>query len=99
MATEQPVCKSARGWVRERLKDRNALAPLTGQDGSALSAFAHLVELYARADDMGRMNALAAMRATVRAMQPSVQHLAKAAIPHVMDWSDEDRIWRMIVGL
>jgi hypothetical protein len=91
-----PYCRSGPRWIVERLKDKQALAPLTGQDGRALKAFLHLVDLYGSSDDDGRECALLAMAYTVRAMQPSTRHLAKAGIPHVLDWSHEEEIWREI---
>lgn len=93
---EKPCCQTGPAWVRERLKDRSALAGLTGQDTQALLAFFHLVTLYAYADDPGRRAAIEAMAATVRAMQPRMRHLAKAGIPHALDWVDEDRLWSQI---
>lgn len=95
-AKEKPCCQTGPAWIVERLKDKSALAPLTGQDSRALRAFIHLVELYAVSDGEGRRAALLAMRSTVLAMQPSTRHLAKAVIPHMLDWGDEDRIWRAL---
>lgn len=90
---QRPFCQTARSWIIGRLKDRSALAPLTGQDARALHAFVHLVDLYGSSDDNGRRRAVSAMRDVVLAMQPSTRHLAKAAIPHVLDWSHEESIW------
>jgi hypothetical protein len=72
------------------------LAPLTGQDARALHAFVHLLELYAVSDPEGRRVALVALGATVHAMQPQTRELAKRAIPHVLDWGDEDPLWATI---
>ena len=91
-----PYCQSGPRWVVERLKDKTALAPLTGQDARAFQAFFHLVDLWGHADPPGRDAAIAALYHTVRAMQPSTRHLAKAGIPHVLDWSHEDDIWLAI---
>jgi hypothetical protein len=97
MASRQrPYCQTAPRWIAQRLKDKHALAPLTGQDGRALSAFVHLVALYGQSDGEGRAHAIAAMAHTVRAMQPSTRHLAKAAIPHMLDWDDEPALWQEI---
>ena len=81
------------------MKDRSALAPLTGQDARALKAFLHLVELYGNSDEDGRGAALWAMSHTLQAMQPSTRHLAKAGIPHVLDWGHEEEIWRQVCDL
>jgi hypothetical protein len=84
-------------WLTHHL-GRDALAPLTGQDARALRAFVHLVELYAQSDASGRREALVALRATVLTMQLSTRHLAKKSIPHLMDWSDEERLWSQLAG-
>jgi hypothetical protein len=96
---EKPVCETGPKWVKERLKDKHALAPLTGQDWPALQAFFHLVALYGNADADGRRSALLAMAYTVRAMQPHTRPLAKAGIPAVLDWSHEAEIWRQLEAL
>jgi len=96
MSSEKPVCKTGPTWIKNRLKDKHALAPLTGQDARALQAFLHLVDLYGSSDTDGRVCALRAMWWAVRAMQPSTQHLAKAGIPHVLDWSHEGEIWELM---
>jgi hypothetical protein len=97
MRAEKPVCQSGRKWIRDRVLretgDKYGFAALTGQDAPALSAFVHLVQLWGNSDNHGRRCAIAAMYHTVQAMQPSTRHLAKAGIPHVLDWSHEDQIW------
>lgn len=98
MATERPCCQTGPSWLRQHANDRSVLAPLTGQDRRALAAFLHLLELYSVADDDGRGATLNAMAYTILAMQSSTRHLAKAMIPHVLDWNDEDRIWTMIAA-
>lgn len=95
-ARDKPFCQTGPKWICERLKDKAALAPLTGQDWRALQAFLHLVALYGNSDGDGRRSALLAMAYTVRAMQPSTRHLAKAGIPHVLDWSHEAEIWQQL---
>lgn len=96
MAREKPFCESSAQFLRARLNDRSALAPLTGQDSRALAAFVHLVALYGNSDGEGRRAARQAMHHVVQAMQPSTRYFAKAVIPHVLDWSDEERIWQEI---
>lgn len=96
---EKPYCQTGPRWIVERLHDKSALAPLTGQDWRALKAFIHCVELYGSADGDGQTSALAAMLHTVHAMQPSTRHLAKAVIPHVLDWGDEERLWSKLTTL
>lgn len=100
---EPPYCRSVVPWVRDRLRkatgDKYPLAALTGQDARAFRAFVHLVDLYGSSDDDGRRSAVHAMRHCVEAMQPSTRHIAKAAIPHVLDWSHETEIWSEITGV
>ena len=91
-------CKSARKWVCNRLQNRYAFAPFTGQDARAFDAFAHLLELYLGSDMDGRDAAVAAMGAVLLAMQPKCRPLAKAAIPWMLDWSDEETLWEEIGG-
>jgi hypothetical protein len=97
MSVEKPCCQTGPKWIRARVLretgDKYGLAPLTGQDAAALQAFFHLVQLWGSSDQHGRDRAIAAMFHTVQAMQPSTRHLAKAGIPHVLDWSHEDQIW------
>jgi hypothetical protein len=93
---EKPCCQTGPKWVKGRLKDQDALAPLTGQDARAFRAFFHLVDLYGSSDADGRRSAVLAMAYTVRAMQPSTRHLAKAGIPSVLDWNHEEEIWRQL---
>lgn len=90
-----PPCVAGPRWLKQPAGTRGklSLAPLTGQDTRALHAFVHLLELYACSDDDGHEAAIVAMRAVLGAMQPSTRHLAKASIPFVLDWGDEDRLW------
>lgn len=92
---DKPVCQTARAWLKQH---KHSMAGLTGQDSRALSAFVHLLELYSVSDENGCRHALVAMRHAVLAMQPTTQHLAKRAIPHALDWGDEDPLWKQIMG-
>lgn len=89
---EKPPCKSAREFIAFHL-GREAFAPLTGQDSRALSAFIHLLELYAV---VGDGHAIEAMRAVLPAMQEKCWFIAAYAIPGVLDWGDTERLWRQI---
>lgn len=93
---QPPCCRTAPRWVQERLGDRQCLAPLTGQDSLALAAFTHLVTLYGCSDIEGRQAAVDAMAAVLRAMQTKCWPLAKASIPHMLDWGHEEEIWAQI---
>jgi len=102
MPREKPFCQTGPKWISDRFQRQgvtHALAPLTGQDARALSAFLHLVQLYGNADQPNRRAVLLAMAYTVQAMQPSTRHLAKAGIPHVLDWSHEAEIWQQLEAL
>jgi hypothetical protein len=59
----------------------------------------HLVALYGNSDEHGRRCALLAMGYAVSAMQPETRAVAKAGIPHVLDWSHEAEIWGHIEPL
>jgi hypothetical protein len=91
-AREKPPCQQIPSWLKGRL-GKHALAPLTGQDAVALSAFAHVIALWGRSDSNGRRLAVIAGRAIVLAMQPTTRDLAKASIPCVLDWSHEEQLW------
>lgn len=91
MSALPPSCKEARRWLQGRL-GKGCLAPLTGQDSPALSAFIHLVDCWLRADEAGRRACIEAMAATLRAMQPSVRQLAYELIPALGDWCHIDQI-------
>lgn len=78
---------------------RAVFAPFTGQDSAAWRAFVASLELYALGDGHGQTCAVHGMRAAVSAMQSSTQWIAKATIPAVLDWSDEDRLWTILENL
>lgn len=80
-----------------RTLDVPSLAALTGQDARALSAFVHMLELYALSDANGRECAIVGMRAAAAAMQPQCRVIAKGSIPFVLDWGDEARVWAWIL--
>lgn len=95
-------------WVRlverEAVKNPNhpsrlrkgCLAPVTGTDYRALSAFVACLELYSFADHPSQV--LSAMRLVLGEMQPSVRWIARELIPFVREWEDRDRLWPQIVG-
>jgi len=93
-----------RQWARAAMKDpsspskldKNSLAALTGQDASALDAIAECWDLYARSDSDGRAAALAAVRALLKAMQPSTRWIARELIPFALDWHDRERLWPLV---
>ena len=73
------------------------LGPMTGQDRAALLAFVHAAELYAIGDHQGRACATIAMAAAVSAMQPKCRPIAQESIPAVMDWTDRDPVWDVVL--
>ena len=111
MTREHPCCKTVWPWLRGAPLDdphwkgnreahgARVLAPLTGQDSSALAAFVHVIELYARSDARGRVAALRAAAALLFAPQEKTWPLFKEAIAHVLDWSDRARLWGEIEKL
>lgn len=92
-AREKPPCVSVYAFLRAH---KHNLGALTGQDSRALSAIAHVWELYAASDDDGREAALRAVRALLSAMQPKTRYLAREAIAHTLDWGDRDRLWPIV---
>lgn len=75
-----------------------SLAMLTGQDKRALAAVAECWELYASSDDDGAAAALTAVRALLGGMQPKCRGFARALIARAMDWTDQARVWPLVVG-
>jgi len=69
---------------------------LTGQDARALEAVSACWQLYALADRAGQHNALLAIGALVRAMQPQCRPFARELIAFSLDWSDRDRLWPLV---
>lgn len=88
-------CHETRAFLRINF-GRTCLAPLTGQDGRALDAIAHCWELYTNSDEDGQRAALDAVRALLKAMQPSTRHLAREAIPAAANWEDRERWWPLV---
>lgn len=81
---------------RSGLTVQLSLAPLTGQDKRALGAIAACWQLYASSDERGANAAIQAVAWLLAGMQPSAWHVARALIAHSMDWSDIDRVWRLV---
>lgn len=72
------------------------LAPLTGQDTSALYAIDHCWDLYARGDGAGQFAAMSAVVALLSGMQPKCWPLARQLIAKAMDWADIERLWPLV---
>jgi hypothetical protein len=92
-------------WLRACSKNPNspaklapgALGALTGQDARALAAIAACWELYAGSDDDGQRAAIAAVRHLLPAVQYKNHLFARELIAFALDWSDRDRIWRLVM--
>lgn len=93
----EPPCKAVAKFVAAHAGVRAPFAPCTGQDYAAWRAFVHLLELYAFSDEAGRRCAIVAMHHCVMASQESAWSLFKGAIAGVLDWGDEDPLWRKIL--
>lgn len=106
---EKPVCESGPKWLKEVASTfpsriglqsplKSPLAPLTGQDYKAYLTFLHALELWGYCDDEGRVHALACMKHAVSCMQPQTRWIARASIPHLLDWNDQHTLWPRIIG-
>jgi hypothetical protein len=105
---EKPVCESGPKWLKEvaavypsriglETPRNNVLAPLTGQDYQAYRTFLHALELLGYSDSEGRVHAMACMKHAVSAMQPHTRWIARATIPHLLDWEDQHTVWAQIM--
>lgn len=92
-----PPCRAGIQWLRVKYGKGN-LAALTGQDGYALEAAIHVLDLYARSDAHGKRSAITALGALVAAMQPGCRTFVRDAIPYVLDYGDVDKLWPQISG-
>lgn len=93
-----PPCKAVAQFVASH-HGRSAFAPFTGQDLAAWRAFVHLLEMYTYSDEAGRRCALVALHHCVMGAQESVWVIFKGTIPGVLDWGDEDPLWRKILDV
>lgn len=107
---EKPVCQSGPKWLKEVAVAypsriglegpcKNVFAPLTGQDYQAYRTFVHALELWSYCDSEGGKHALACMKHAVSAMQPHTRWVARATIPHLLDWGDQETLWPQIMGV
>jgi hypothetical protein len=108
-AKEKPVCQAGPIWLKEVAKNlwsriglkescTHPLAPLTGQDYQAYKTFLHALQLYSYCDGEGSKHAMMCMQHAVMAMQPHTRWIARASIPHVLDWGDQQKLWPLIAG-
>jgi hypothetical protein len=73
---------------------KGCLAPLTGTDVRALTAFCAVLELHQFADDQVEVER--ALAIVAGQMQASTRWIARELIPWLMDWSDRERLWPVI---
>lgn len=85
-----PTCASAMKWLRFNLGGKHALAALTGTDYRALSAAAHIIELWAVS---GEDRVLDAFRVVVLEMQPKTRYFAYHVIAYSCEWSTRSKVW------
>ncbi len=97
MRAPAPICKDAAAFVKAHL-GKDCFAPFTGQDYAAFGAWVHLLHLLCVCDEQGRRTTLLALSHLLHASQVSVWPVFKKAIPHALDWSDEDRLWQEITA-
>lgn len=86
----QAPCNSLRAWFEENL-GADCMAPITGTDGKALRAAAHILELYAytRNDTL----ITSAFKTIVSHIQERLRYFAYHLIAKELDWQDRERIW------
>jgi hypothetical protein len=72
------------------------LGALTGQDARALGAIAECWALYAAGYAAAERAALAAVRSLLPAVQPQCRTFARELIAFSMDWTDRDRLWKLV---
>lgn len=71
------------------------LPALSIQDAAALRAIVHLAELWERADEPGKLLAVAALRCTLSAMQPRARPVVGFALETMLD--DRGRaLWNLV---
>jgi hypothetical protein len=89
-----PPCQDAIRWLKHR---GWRLAPLTGQDYSALATIAHCWDLWARADTAGQRAAIDAAAAVLDGCQEVCWPMARELIAQAGDWARRDLLWPQVV--
>ncbi len=92
---DKPLVKQCAEFVIFHLADKSAFAPFTGTDYDAWHAYVPTVRLWGR---MRSADVELALRAIVGCAQRHMDVLAvfKKAIPCLLDWSDEVKLWPKI---
>lgn len=92
---KKPTCSNAGAWLKVH-KGEDYFAPMTREDRIAFSIFVHAAQLLQLCWSKDRELAILAMRSAVLAMQPSVRHVARDALPSVLDWKHVAEAWRAL---
>lgn len=93
---EKPLVKQAAEFVIFHLADKSAFHPFTGTDYDAWNAYIPLVRLWGRMRSDAIVAALRAVVHSAQARNEDVMAVFKKAIPCLLDWSDEPRLWLQI---
>jgi hypothetical protein len=93
---EKPLVKQAAEFVIHHLADKTAFHPFTGTDYDAWNAYVPLVRLWGRTRSDAVVSALHAVVMTAQHRNADVMAVFKKAIPCLLDWSDEPRLWSKI---
>lgn len=93
---EKPLHKQVAEFVIHHLADKRAFAPFTGTDYDAWHAYIHLIRLWGRTRSDDVVAALRAVVHTAQTRNDDVMAVFKKAIPCLLDWSDEPKLWGQI---
>lgn len=93
---EKPLVKQAAEFVIFHLADKTAFHPFTGSDYDAWHAYIPLIRLWGRWRSDEVANALHAVVHCAQIRNVDVMAVFKKAIPCVLDWSDETKLWPKI---
>lgn len=96
-----------RQWIREVEREKKidpahpsnlkkgCLAALTGTDVRVLDAFVPTLKLYAYTGDRELLKVAGVL---LLQMQEHLRFVARELIPFVLEWSDREKLWPLIVG-
>lgn len=93
---EKPLVKQAAEFVIFHLADKSAFHPFTGTDYDAWQAYVPLIRLWGRTRSASVVEALRAVVSCAQHQNVDVMAVFKKAIPCVLDWSDESKLWAQI---
>lgn len=93
---EKPLHRQVAEFVCWQLADKRAFSPFTGTDYDAWHAYIHLIRLWGRTRSDDVVAALRAVVHTAQTRHDDVMAVFKKAIPCLLDWSDEPKLWSKI---